>query len=77
VQSVDSAIGDAGEARSAAASTTLQCVVINTRGCGDGFCEDGDGGTVEEGMANLRDSAAFLRTKLAQHFGPDARETGA
>jgi sugar phosphate isomerase/epimerase len=39
--------------------------------------EDGDGGTIEEGMANLRDSAAFLRTKLAQHFGLDARETGA
>jgi sugar phosphate isomerase/epimerase len=37
--------------------------------------EDGDGGTIEEGMANLRDSAAFLRTKLAQHFGLDARET--
>ncbi|HEY2942482.1 MAG TPA: TIM barrel protein, partial [Vicinamibacteria bacterium] len=39
--------------------------------------EDGDGGTIEEGMANLRDSAAFLRTKLAQHFGLDARETRA
>jgi sugar phosphate isomerase/epimerase len=37
--------------------------------------EDGDGGTIEEGMANLRDSAAFLRTKLAQHFRLDARET--
>jgi sugar phosphate isomerase/epimerase len=37
--------------------------------------EDGDGGTIEEGMANLRDSAAFLHKKLAQHFGRDARET--
>jgi sugar phosphate isomerase/epimerase len=36
--------------------------------------EDGEGGTVEEGMANLRDSAAFLRAKLARHFGRDARE---
>jgi sugar phosphate isomerase/epimerase len=39
--------------------------------------EDGDGGTIEEGMSNLRDSAAFLRTKLARHFGLDARETTA
>ena len=39
--------------------------------------EDGDGGTIEEGMSNLHDSAAFLRTKLAQHFGLDARETTA
>lgn len=39
--------------------------------------EDGDGGTIEEGMSNLRDSAAFLRAKLAQHFGLDARETRA
>ena len=31
--------------------------------------EDGDGPTVEEGMANLRDSARFLRGKLAHHFG--------
>jgi sugar phosphate isomerase/epimerase len=31
--------------------------------------EDGDGPTVEEGMANLRASALFLRKKLAQHFG--------
>ncbi len=36
--------------------------------------EDGDGGTIEEGMSNLRDSAAFLRTKLAQHFGFDVQE---
>jgi sugar phosphate isomerase/epimerase len=36
--------------------------------------EDGEGGTVEEGMANLRDSAVFLRGKLAEHFGTDARE---
>jgi sugar phosphate isomerase/epimerase len=36
--------------------------------------EDGDGPTIQEGMANLRDSATFLRTKLAQHFGADARE---
>src|SRR5262245_13321856 len=31
--------------------------------------EDGDGATVEEGLANLRESAAFLRGKLARHFG--------
>ena len=31
--------------------------------------EDGDGGTVDEGMANLRDSAAFLRALIARHFG--------
>ena len=37
--------------------------------------EDGDGGTIEEGMANLRDSAAFLRAKLAQHFGLTAQES--
>ena len=36
--------------------------------------EDGEGGTLEEGMANLRDSAAFLRAKLARHFGRDVRE---
>jgi len=36
--------------------------------------EDGEGGTLEEGMANLRDSAAFLRGKLAEHFGADAWE---
>jgi sugar phosphate isomerase/epimerase len=36
--------------------------------------EDGDGGTIEEGMANLRESAAFLRDKLARHFGADPRE---
>jgi sugar phosphate isomerase/epimerase len=39
--------------------------------------EDGDGGTIEEGLSNLRDSAAFLRTKLARHFGRTARETTA
>jgi sugar phosphate isomerase/epimerase len=39
--------------------------------------EDGDGGTIEEGLSNLRDSAAFLRTKLARHFGRNARETTA
>jgi sugar phosphate isomerase/epimerase len=31
--------------------------------------EDGEGPTVEEGMANLRASVAFLRGKVAQHFG--------
>lgn len=31
--------------------------------------EDGDGNTIEEGMANLRASADFIRGKLAQHFG--------
>jgi sugar phosphate isomerase/epimerase len=30
--------------------------------------EDGEGPTVEEGMANLRASVRFLRQKLAQHF---------
>jgi len=46
------------------------------RGQWDGWVsiEDGEGETVEEGMANLRDSAAFLRGKLAQHFGANARE---
>lgn len=36
--------------------------------------EDGEGSTIEEGMANLRDSAAFLREKLARHFGAGAGE---
>jgi len=31
--------------------------------------EDGEGETEEAGMANLRASAAFLRRKLAEHFG--------
>ncbi len=31
--------------------------------------EDGDGATVEEGMANLRASADFLRAKFARHWG--------
>jgi len=46
------------------------------RGQWDGWVsiEDGEGETVEEGMANLRDSAAFLRAKLARHFGRDVRE---
>jgi sugar phosphate isomerase/epimerase len=46
------------------------------RGRWDGWVsiEDGEGGTVEEGMANLRDSVVFLRGKLAEHFGTDARE---
>jgi hypothetical protein len=30
--------------------------------------EDGEGPTIEEGQANLRASARFLRGKLAQHF---------
>jgi sugar phosphate isomerase/epimerase len=30
--------------------------------------EDGDGPTIEEGMANLRDSVAFLRARMARHF---------
>jgi sugar phosphate isomerase/epimerase len=34
--------------------------------------EDGEGETVEVGMANLRESAAFLRGKLARHFGAPA-----
>ena len=33
--------------------------------------EDGDGPTIEEGMANLRASVEFLRGKLAQHFGDE------
>ncbi len=31
--------------------------------------EDGEGPTVEEGLANLRASAEFLREKFARHFG--------
>ncbi len=31
--------------------------------------EDGEGRTVEEGLANLRASAAFLRTRMTRHFG--------
>lgn len=34
--------------------------------------EDGDGPTIEAGMQDLRDSAAFLRAKLARHFGSRA-----
>jgi sugar phosphate isomerase/epimerase len=30
--------------------------------------EDGDGETVDQGMANLRESVAFLRGKIARHF---------
>jgi sugar phosphate isomerase/epimerase len=30
--------------------------------------EDGEGATVDEGMANLRESVLFLRGKIAQHF---------
>jgi sugar phosphate isomerase/epimerase len=30
--------------------------------------EDGDGDTVEQGMANLRDSVTFLRGQIARHF---------
>jgi sugar phosphate isomerase/epimerase len=30
--------------------------------------EDGDGETVEQGMANLRESVAFLRARMALHF---------
>ena len=33
--------------------------------------EDGDGASIEEGMANLRDSAAFLRARMARHFGAE------
>ncbi len=32
--------------------------------------EDGEGPTVEQGMANLRDSVLFLRGKLQRYFGP-------
>ena len=39
--------------------------------------EDGEGPTVEEGMANLRASALFLRQKFAQHFRGRAEEPGA
>jgi sugar phosphate isomerase/epimerase len=31
--------------------------------------EDGDGPTIAEGLANLRTSAAFLRSQFARHFG--------
>jgi sugar phosphate isomerase/epimerase len=34
--------------------------------------EDGEGPTVEEGMANLRASAEFLRKKLREHFTGNA-----
>jgi sugar phosphate isomerase/epimerase len=30
--------------------------------------EDGDGDTIDQGMANLRESVAFLRGKIARHF---------
>jgi sugar phosphate isomerase/epimerase len=30
--------------------------------------EDGEGETVDQGMANLRESVAFLRDKIARHF---------
>jgi sugar phosphate isomerase/epimerase len=35
--------------------------------------EDGEGDTIEEGMENLRRSAAFLRGRLAAHFGAPGR----
>lgn len=35
--------------------------------------EDGDGPTLEAGMANLKASADFLRTKMKTHFGAGAR----
>lgn len=35
--------------------------------------EDGEGPTVEAGMANLRASAEFLRMKMQAHFGAGAR----
>lgn len=40
------------------------------RGGFDGWIsiEDGEGETVDQGMQNLRDSVAFLRGKIAQHF---------
>lgn len=39
--------------------------------------EDGEGPTVEIGMENLRQSAEFLRQKLAQHFKGVAHAQGA
>ena len=36
--------------------------------------EDGEGPTVEEGLANLRSSATFLRDRCARHFGESPRE---
>jgi sugar phosphate isomerase/epimerase len=30
--------------------------------------EDGEGETIDQGMANLRESVAFLRRKIAEHF---------
>jgi sugar phosphate isomerase/epimerase len=40
------------------------------RGGFDGWIsiEDGEGDTIDQGMANLRESVVFLRRKLAQHF---------
>jgi sugar phosphate isomerase/epimerase len=34
--------------------------------------EDGEGETLEIGMANLRESARFLRAQFARHWGPGA-----
>jgi len=41
-----------------------------SRGGFDGWVsiEDGEGETVDQGMQNLRDSVAFLRGRIAQHF---------
>lgn len=46
------------------------------RGGYDGWIsiEDGDGPTIEIGVQNLKDSAVFLRKKIAQHFGPPRAE---
>jgi sugar phosphate isomerase/epimerase len=38
--------------------------------------EDGDGPSIEEGMANLEASILFLRRQLAQHFGGASVEPG-
>lgn len=36
--------------------------------------EDGDGETVEEGMENLRRSAAFLRGSMSEHWRPEGSD---
>jgi sugar phosphate isomerase/epimerase len=36
--------------------------------------EDGDGETVEEGMENLRRSAAFLRRSMSEHWRPEGSD---
>jgi sugar phosphate isomerase/epimerase len=37
--------------------------------------EDGEGDTIEQGMANLRESARFLREKMARYFGSPSQRS--